>query len=151
MRNGVPSAGGTNVASPDTIKAMPPEMTFDYFAVRLNAEKAAGKKLALNIEFFDLRDGSLVNSRIPASAAGAGTAIAISAAAAAIATRLLHMARPPHERHRGNPNACLRIWLRCRFVRKNIAAPSYWTHIHEHALNSSSVVKRIRLLWRTEF
>jgi alkyl sulfatase BDS1-like metallo-beta-lactamase superfamily hydrolase len=34
---------------------MPPEMTFDYFAVRLNAEKAAGKKLALNIEFTDLK------------------------------------------------------------------------------------------------
>ena len=26
------SAGGINTASPDTIKAMPPEMTFDYFA-----------------------------------------------------------------------------------------------------------------------
>jgi alkyl sulfatase BDS1-like metallo-beta-lactamase superfamily hydrolase len=54
LRNGVPSAGGTNVASPDTIKAMPPEMTFDYFAVRLNGEKAAGKKIALNIDFTDL-------------------------------------------------------------------------------------------------
>jgi alkyl sulfatase BDS1-like metallo-beta-lactamase superfamily hydrolase len=28
--------------SPDTIKAMPTEMTFDYFTVRLNGEKAAG-------------------------------------------------------------------------------------------------------------
>jgi alkyl sulfatase BDS1-like metallo-beta-lactamase superfamily hydrolase len=55
LRNGVPSAGGINTASPDTIKAMPPEMTFDYFAVRLNGEKAAGKKLALNIEFTDLK------------------------------------------------------------------------------------------------
>jgi alkyl sulfatase BDS1-like metallo-beta-lactamase superfamily hydrolase len=54
LRNGVPSAGGTNVASPDTIKAMPPEMTFDYFAVRLNGEKAWGKKLTLNIDFTDL-------------------------------------------------------------------------------------------------
>jgi alkyl sulfatase BDS1-like metallo-beta-lactamase superfamily hydrolase len=54
LRNGVPSAGGTNVASPDTIKAMPPEMTFDYFGVRLNGEKAAGKTLALNIDFTDL-------------------------------------------------------------------------------------------------
>lgn len=54
LRNGVPSAGGTNVASPDTIKAMPPEMTFDFFGVRLNGEKAAGKKLALNIDFTDL-------------------------------------------------------------------------------------------------
>ena len=55
LRNGVPAAGGINTASPDTIKAMPPEMTFDYFAVRLNGEKAAGKKIALNIEFTDLK------------------------------------------------------------------------------------------------
>ena len=55
LRNGVPSAGGVNTASPDTIKAMQPEMTFDYFAVRLNAEKSAGKKLSLNIEFTDLK------------------------------------------------------------------------------------------------
>jgi Alkyl sulfatase C-terminal len=54
LRDGVPSAGGINTASPDTIKAMAPEMTFDYFAVRLNGEKAAGKKLSLNIEFTDL-------------------------------------------------------------------------------------------------
>ena len=54
-------AGGINTASPDTIKAMPPEMTFDYFAVRLNGEKAAGKKIALNIVFTDLkRNYSLV-------------------------------------------------------------------------------------------
>ena len=55
LRNGVPSAGGTNTASPDTIKAMPPEMTFDYFGVRLNGEKAAGKKIVINIEFTDLQ------------------------------------------------------------------------------------------------
>ena len=55
LRNGVPTAGGINTASPDTIKAMPPEMTFDYFAVRLNGEKAAGKKITLNIEFTDLK------------------------------------------------------------------------------------------------
>jgi alkyl sulfatase BDS1-like metallo-beta-lactamase superfamily hydrolase len=55
LRNGVPSAGGINTASPDTIKAMPPEMTFDYFSVRLNGEKAAGKKITLNIEFTDLK------------------------------------------------------------------------------------------------
>ena len=54
LRNGVPQAGGINAASPDTIKAMPPEMTFDYYGVRLNGEKAKGKKLALNIEFTDL-------------------------------------------------------------------------------------------------
>lgn len=55
LRNGVPDAGGVNSASPDTIRAMPPEMTFDYFAVRLNGEKAAGKKIILNIDFSDLK------------------------------------------------------------------------------------------------
>lgn len=54
LRNGVPSAGGIGTASPDVIKAMPPEMLFDYLAVRLNGPKAFGKKLALNISFTDL-------------------------------------------------------------------------------------------------
>ncbi len=54
LRNGVPSAGGLSSASPDTIKAMPPDMVFDYLAVRLNGQKAAGKKIALNVDFTDL-------------------------------------------------------------------------------------------------
>ncbi|HEY8126972.1 MAG TPA: alkyl sulfatase dimerization domain-containing protein [Methylocystis sp.] len=53
LRNGVPESGGLNTASPDTIEAMPPEMTWDYLAVRLNGPKAVGKKLILNIEFTD--------------------------------------------------------------------------------------------------
>jgi alkyl sulfatase BDS1-like metallo-beta-lactamase superfamily hydrolase len=55
LRNGVPTEGGINTASPDTIAAMPPEMMFDYFGVRLNGAKAAGKKLALNVDFTDLK------------------------------------------------------------------------------------------------
>jgi alkyl sulfatase BDS1-like metallo-beta-lactamase superfamily hydrolase len=55
LRNGVPAAGGINTASPDTIKAMPPEMTFDYFSVRLDGERAAGKKIVLNVDFTDLK------------------------------------------------------------------------------------------------
>jgi alkyl sulfatase BDS1-like metallo-beta-lactamase superfamily hydrolase len=54
LRNGVPSAGGIATASPDTIRAMPPDMLFDYFGVRLNGPKAAGKKIALNVDFTDL-------------------------------------------------------------------------------------------------
>jgi alkyl sulfatase BDS1-like metallo-beta-lactamase superfamily hydrolase len=50
LRNGVPKMGGINTATPDTIKAMPPEMLFDYLAVRLNGPKAAGKKIGLNID-----------------------------------------------------------------------------------------------------
>jgi len=55
LRNGVPAAGGANSASADTIRAMPPEMTFDFFAVRLNGPRAAGKKIVLNVEFTDLK------------------------------------------------------------------------------------------------
>lgn len=55
LRNGVPQSGGLNSASPDTIKAMPPEMLFDYLAVRLNGPKAAGKKIGLNMSFTDLK------------------------------------------------------------------------------------------------
>ncbi|MDE1351612.1 MBL fold metallo-hydrolase [Vibrio aestuarianus] len=54
LRNGTPSAGGTNTASPDIIKNMPPEMLFDYLAVRILPEKAAGKDFSININFTDL-------------------------------------------------------------------------------------------------
>ncbi len=56
LRNGVPSSGGINTASPDTIKAMPPHMVFDYLAVRLNGPKAADKKIVLNVDFIDLKE-----------------------------------------------------------------------------------------------
>ena len=55
LRNGVPNAGGINTASPDTIKAMTPVMLFEYLSVRLNGPKAAGKKIALNVNFTDLK------------------------------------------------------------------------------------------------
>jgi alkyl sulfatase BDS1-like metallo-beta-lactamase superfamily hydrolase len=55
LRNGVPDVATTNTASPDTIDAMPPEIMFDYLAVRLNGPKAAGKKITLNMNFTDLK------------------------------------------------------------------------------------------------
>src|SRR5262249_28445 len=55
LRNGVPSAGGTVVASADTIRAMDPELLFNYLGVRFNPEKATGKKMALNVTFTDLK------------------------------------------------------------------------------------------------
>lgn len=61
LRNGVPSAGGTNTASPDTIRAMPPSMLFDYLAVRLNPEKAASKKMTINIDFTDINEKHSLN------------------------------------------------------------------------------------------
>ena len=54
LRNGVPDGGGLVTATPDTIRAMSPEMLFDYMAVRLNAEKAAGKAFTINIDFTDI-------------------------------------------------------------------------------------------------
>nr|WP_239424392.1 alkyl sulfatase dimerization domain-containing protein [Vibrio galatheae] len=54
LRNGTPSAGGIVTASPDIIKNMPPEMLFDYLAVRILPEKAAGKVFAINLNFTDL-------------------------------------------------------------------------------------------------
>jgi len=78
LRNGVPSAGGVATASPDTIKAMPPEMLFEYLAVRLNGPKAAGKKIALNIDFTDLKkrygltvENAVLNHGAPLAAADA--------------------------------------------------------------------------------
>ncbi|MGL4828796.1 MAG: alkyl/aryl-sulfatase, partial [Vibrio sp.] len=56
LRNGVPQTGGTNTASPDIIKNMPPEMLFDYLSVRMLPEKAAGKTFAININFTDLNE-----------------------------------------------------------------------------------------------
>ena len=80
LRNGVPKTGGINTASPDTIKAMQPEMLFDYFAVRLNGPNAAGKKIALNVNFTDLKkqyglvvENAVLNySKKPAAKADAG-------------------------------------------------------------------------------
>lgn len=54
LRNGVPNIAAPSSASADTIRAMPPEMLFDYLGVRLNADKAEGKQLTLNIAFTDI-------------------------------------------------------------------------------------------------
>lgn len=55
LRNGVPTSGGLVTATPDTIRAMSPDMLFDYLAVRLDSEKAAGKNFSINIDFTDLK------------------------------------------------------------------------------------------------
>ncbi|KAF1712089.1 hypothetical protein CSC70_00725 [Pseudoxanthomonas kalamensis DSM 18571] len=54
LRTGTPDLPLAGTDSPDTIRAMPPEMLFDYMAVKLNGERAAGKNLNLNINFSDL-------------------------------------------------------------------------------------------------
>lgn len=55
LRNGVPNLQVAVTASPDTIKAMDPEMLFGYLGVRLNGPKAAGRKIVLNVDFTDLK------------------------------------------------------------------------------------------------
>jgi len=54
LRNGVPNIRRMQSGNPDVIRAMPPEMLFNYMGVRLNGPKAAGKHLVLNVDLTDL-------------------------------------------------------------------------------------------------
>ncbi|WP_256985580.1 alkyl/aryl-sulfatase [Bordetella genomosp. 1] len=53
LREGVQKLPVPDTASPDTVRAMTLDMLFDYFGVRLNREKAAGKHVVLNLDFTD--------------------------------------------------------------------------------------------------
>jgi alkyl sulfatase BDS1-like metallo-beta-lactamase superfamily hydrolase len=55
LRRGVPNLHAPNLAGPDTVAAMSPELMFDYWGVRLNAQKAAGKKLVVGLDLTDLK------------------------------------------------------------------------------------------------
>ncbi|MGQ7247770.1 alkyl/aryl-sulfatase [Halomonas sp. V046] len=54
LRNGVPTEGGVNSTSPDTIRAMPVEMLFDYLSIRTNGERAAEADIDIALHFEDL-------------------------------------------------------------------------------------------------
>lgn len=56
LREGVKPAPTPKTASPDVVKNMPIVMILDYMAVRLNPEKAAGKKLKINFNFTDVNE-----------------------------------------------------------------------------------------------
>jgi alkyl sulfatase BDS1-like metallo-beta-lactamase superfamily hydrolase len=56
LRQGVSSAPRQGTASADMVQALTVPMFFDYLAVRLNADKAAGKSIAINWEFSDLNE-----------------------------------------------------------------------------------------------
>ena len=56
LRRGVTKLPVPNTASPDTIRAMPVEMFFDYLGVRLNGDRAAGKTVDFNLELTDTGD-----------------------------------------------------------------------------------------------
>lgn len=46
---------GLELAGPDTVRAMAPDLVFDYWGVRLDRGKAAGKKLLVGFNFTDLK------------------------------------------------------------------------------------------------
>lgn len=85
LRNGVKQLPTPNTASPDTVRAMTPEMFFDYLAVHINGEKAANAKSTLNIDFgedggkyrLDLENGVL-NHTANAEATNADASIKMS-------------------------------------------------------------------------
>ena len=61
LRNGVPQLPGGSGTAPDIVRALPLDMYFDFMAVRLNGDKAAGKKIVLNWRFTDTRQDYVLN------------------------------------------------------------------------------------------
>lgn len=56
LRQGEAKTTDMSTASPDSIRAMPLDLLFDYLGVRLNGPKAAGKDLAINWNFTDTNE-----------------------------------------------------------------------------------------------
>jgi alkyl sulfatase BDS1-like metallo-beta-lactamase superfamily hydrolase len=84
LRNGVVKGPTPNTASPDTVRAMTPEMFFDYMAVHVNGMKAANAKALLNFDFgeqgkykLELENGVL-NHTVNAQAKDADATITLS-------------------------------------------------------------------------
>ncbi len=61
LRNGVPKLPAVSTQAPDVIRALSVDLLFDYFAVRLNGDKAAGKTMVLNWQFTDTKQNYVVN------------------------------------------------------------------------------------------
>ena len=65
---------GLNLTGPDTVRAMPVDELFDYWGVRLNGPKAAGKNMRLGFNVTDtgkkytltVRNGALTDYERPA-------------------------------------------------------------------------------------
>jgi alkyl sulfatase BDS1-like metallo-beta-lactamase superfamily hydrolase len=53
LREGVQQLPTPSTASPDTVRAMSPEMFFDYLAIRLDSSKAADAAMTLNVDLGD--------------------------------------------------------------------------------------------------
>ncbi len=62
LRNGIAKLPGTGAsANPDTIKAMPIPLFFDFWGVRLNSDKAEGKNIVINWNFTDSGEQYVLN------------------------------------------------------------------------------------------
>ncbi|HYK65604.1 MAG TPA: alkyl sulfatase dimerization domain-containing protein, partial [Patescibacteria group bacterium] len=61
LRNGVPKLPGGSGTAPDIVRALPLDMYFDFMAVRLNGDKAAGRKIVLNWRFTDTKQEYVLN------------------------------------------------------------------------------------------
>ena len=61
LRNGVPNLPAGSGAVPDIIRSLPLDMYFDFMAVRLNGDKAAGKTMMLNWRFTDSNQNYVLN------------------------------------------------------------------------------------------
>jgi alkyl sulfatase BDS1-like metallo-beta-lactamase superfamily hydrolase len=61
LRNGVLKIPVGNTLNADTLKAVSNEMFFDYLGVRLNAQKAEGKRLVVNWNFTEPRQQFVLN------------------------------------------------------------------------------------------
>lgn len=87
LRNGVVKGATANTASPDTVKAMSPEMFFDYLAVHINGEKAANVQAVFNVDLgadggkykLELENGVL-NHSADAQASNADASITLNRA-----------------------------------------------------------------------
>lgn len=87
LRNGVVKGATPNTASPDTVKAMSPEMFFDYLAVHINGEKAANAQAVFNVDLgadggkykLELENGVL-NHSTDAQASNADASITLNRA-----------------------------------------------------------------------
>jgi len=53
LRNGTPNIPGFSTANADTLKAISNEQVFELLGIRLNADKAEGKRFVINWSFTD--------------------------------------------------------------------------------------------------
>jgi alkyl sulfatase BDS1-like metallo-beta-lactamase superfamily hydrolase len=61
LRRGVPAAVARAPVSPDVVRAMSLDLFFDYLGVRINGEKAEGRRIVVNWVFSDLGRSYAVN------------------------------------------------------------------------------------------